>query len=193
RWPRDWSSDVCSSDLQAPLDDGRGVDLARVRATAVERGLLSAPAAAALSEAQVLDLLFQHGFSTRTEVSDLSGRGIGLDVVRSVVEELGGSVTLGSKKGQGTEIVLSIPARLSQEKVLVVRCGEALYGLPAHQVAEVLPRREGKIEPVSGAEVFRYRDTTLPFHSLSQLLGERGAEEPWVLVLSSTARRSALA
>ena len=105
-------------------DDGRGVDADRVRRAAVERGMLSEQAAASLTEAQALDLLFQHGFSTRSEVSELSGRGIGLDVVRSVVEELGGSVTLTSKRGEGTEITLSIPARLSQEKVLVVACGD---------------------------------------------------------------------
>src|SRR6185312_4367319 len=84
-------------------DDGRGVDAARVRQVAVERGMLSAAAAAALTEAQALDLLFQHGFSTRSEVSDLSGRGIGLDVVRSVVDELGGTVALTSRAGEGTE------------------------------------------------------------------------------------------
>jgi CheY-like chemotaxis protein len=141
----------------------------------------------------VLDLLFQHGFSTRAEVSDLSGRGIGLDVVRSVVEELGGSVSLQSHPGQGTEIVLSIPARLSQEKILVVQCGEALCGLPARQVAEVVRRREGAVEAVSGGELFRYRDAALPFHSLSQLLGSHADDEPWVLILSSASRRSALA
>src|SRR6185312_8951121 len=95
-------------------DDGAGVDVARVRQTAVARGMLTEQAAAALTEAQTLDLLFQHGFSTRSEVSDLSGRGIGLDVVRSVVEELGGTVALTSRAGEGTEIVLTIPARLSQ-------------------------------------------------------------------------------
>jgi two-component system, chemotaxis family, sensor kinase CheA len=174
-------------------DDGGGVDAARVRETAVERGMLSAQAAAALSEPQILDLLFQHGFSTRSEVSDLSGRGIGLDVVRSVVEELGGSVSMTSRSGEGTEIVLTIPARLSQEKVLVVQCGDALCGLPARQVVEVVRRREGRVEHVSGGELFRYRDMSLPFHSLSELLRRSADDEPWVLVLSSASRRSALA
>jgi two-component system chemotaxis sensor kinase CheA len=174
-------------------DDGRGVDVARVRATAVERGMLTAHAAASLTEPQVLDLLFQHGFSTRSEVSALSGRGIGLDVVRSVAEELGGSVSLTSHVGQGSEIVISIPARLSQEKILVVQCGEALCGLPARQVVEVVRRREGAVEHVSGGDVFRHRDATLPFHSLSDLLSRQVDDEPWVLILSSASRRSALA
>jgi CheY-like chemotaxis protein len=174
-------------------DDGRGVDPARVRQSAVERGMLSATAAASLGEAQVLDLLFQHGFSTRTEVSDLSGRGIGLDVVRSVVEELGGTVSLSSRLGQGTEISLSIPARLSQEKILVVVCGDALCGLPARQVAEVVRRHEGSVEPVPGGELFRYHDVALPFHSLSALLGRHADAEPWVLILSTASRRTALA
>ncbi|MDB4969324.1 MAG: hypothetical protein JWN44_5013 [Myxococcales bacterium] len=174
-------------------DDGRGVDVERVRTAAVERGMLTAQAAASLTESQTLDLLFQHGFSTRAEVSDLSGRGIGLDVVRSVAEELGGSVTLTSRRGEGSEVVLTIPARLSQEKILVVACGEALCGLPARQVVEVVRRREGTVEHVSGGELFRHRDVTLPFHSLSQLLGHHVDDEPWVLILSTASRRSALA
>src|SRR5262249_46585425 len=173
--------------------EGLGVERARVRDAAVKKGMLSAVAAAALTEAQVLDLLFQHGFSTRSEVSDLSGRGIGLDVVRSVVEELGGSVSLTSRAGAGTEIVLSIPARLSQERILVVRCGEALYRIPARQVAEVVRRPEGSVEHVPGGELFRFRDSSIPFHSLSSLVGHHAAEEPWVLILSSAGRRSALA
>ena len=174
-------------------DDGAGVDVARVRQTAVARGMLTEQAAAALTEAQTLDLLFQHGFSTRSEVSDLSGRGIGLDVVRSVVEELGGTVALTSRAGEGTEIVLTIPARLSQEKVLVVRCGELLCGLPARQVVEVVPLAEGRVEQVSGAELFRLRAGTLPLHSLSRLLGQASDDEPWILVLSAGLRKLALA
>jgi len=174
-------------------DDGRGVDAARVRQVAVERGMLSAAAAAALTEAQALDLLFQHGFSTRSEVSDLSGRGIGLDVVRSVVDELGGTVAISSRRGEGTEIVLSIPARLSQEKILVVACGDALFGLPARQVVEVVREREGTREDVSGGELFRYRDTAMPFHSLAALLGRHVEEEPWILILATAGRRTALA
>lgn len=173
-------------------DDGRGIDPDAVRAAAVRRGLLTREAAAALGEREALELTFQHGFSTRAEVSELSGRGVGLDVVRSVVENLGGTVTLDSRRGEGTTLTLSIPTRLSLERTLVVECGGALYGVPSRQVLEVIPRVAGDIRVVPGGEVLRHREENLPYRSLAALLGSHVDEEPWVLILAAGVRRWAI-
>jgi two-component system chemotaxis sensor kinase CheA/two-component system sensor histidine kinase and response regulator WspE len=174
------------------IDDGRGIDPAAVRAAAVRRGLMSAEAAEHFGDREALELIFQHGFSTRTAVTDLSGRGVGLDVVRSVIEKLGGTVTVTSEPGKGTRFVLSIPTRLSLERALVLECGGALYGIPSRQVLEVTHRTDGAVTPVPGGEVVRYRDESLPYRSLSALLSSEAVEEPWLLVIVVGMRRWAL-
>jgi chemotaxis protein histidine kinase CheA len=173
-------------------DDGRGIDPEVVRAAAVHKGLLSDEAARALGPREALELVFQHGFSTREQVSELSGRGVGLDVVRTVVERLGGTVTLDSRVGQGTELVLSIPSQLTLERALVVECGGALYGIPSRQVLDVQARAAVTVHKVAGGEVVRHRDESLPFRSLSTLLDGSDAQEPWVLIVAAGARRWAL-
>jgi chemotaxis protein histidine kinase CheA len=173
-------------------DDGRGIDPESVRATAVRRGLLGRDAAAALGRGELYELLFQHGFSTRTEVSELSGRGVGLDVVRSIVEKLGGVVELKSELGQGTELSMSIPTRLSLDRTLVVDCGGALYGIPSRQVLEVFPYEQGAVEAVPGGEVLRRRDETLPYRSLPRLLTTAASDEVLVMVVAAGPRRWAI-
>jgi two-component system chemotaxis sensor kinase CheA len=173
-------------------DDGRGVDPADVRRAAVTRGRLRATEAESFSDADAVELLFEHGFSTRAEVGELSGRGVGLDVVRSVVERLGGAVSLRSVPGQGTTITMSIPTRLSIEHALVVECGGALYGFPARYVQEVLRSSEHAVETVVGGQVLRYRDAAVPLRSLSALLSGTTQAEPWTLLVSAGDRRWAL-
>jgi chemotaxis protein histidine kinase CheA len=173
-------------------DDGRGIDPEVVRAAAVHKGLLTDEAARALAPREALELVFQHGFSTREEVSELSGRGVGLDVVRTVVERLGGTVMLDSRVGHGTELVLSIPSQLTLERALVVDCGGALYGIPSRQVLDVQARAGVTVHKVAGGEVVRHRDESLPFRSLSALLEGADTAEPWVLIVAAGARRWAL-
>jgi two-component system chemotaxis sensor kinase CheA/two-component system sensor histidine kinase and response regulator WspE len=173
-------------------DDGRGVDPALVRAAAVKRGRLRPAEAETLSDDDTLELLFEHGFSTRAEVGEISGRGVGLDVVRAVVEGLGGAVSLRSTPGQGTSITMSIPTSLSIERALVVECGGALYGFPARYVQEVLRTREHVVEPVVGGQMLRYRELALPLRSLSTVLSRPAEDEPWALIISAGDRRWAL-
>jgi two-component system chemotaxis sensor kinase CheA len=183
---------VGSSVVFTISDDGRGVDPARVRAAAVARGRLRPAEAEALSDEGALELLFEHGFSTRAEVGDISGRGVGLDVVRSVVEGLGGAIDLRSTPGQGTRITMSIPTSLSIEHALVVACGGALYGFPARYVQEVLRTSEHAVEAVVGGQVLRYRDAAVPLRSLAAVLGQPAQAEPWALLISTGDRRWAL-
>jgi chemotaxis protein histidine kinase CheA len=175
------------------IDDGRGVDSARVRRVAVERGLLSTEAAERLTEEESIELLFHHGFSTATEVSELSGRGVGLDVVREQVTALGGTVTLRSRRGEGTEITLALPSRITQERALVVDCGGVLFGIASRHVAEVSRRGDHPIEPVAGGRIVRRHDVPVPLRSLAGTLGYAVADEPWILFVTVGARTIALA
>jgi two-component system chemotaxis sensor kinase CheA/two-component system sensor histidine kinase and response regulator WspE len=154
-------------------DDGRGVDPEHVRAAAVRKGLLTPDAARALSDDEALDLLFLHGFSTRAEVSELSGRGVGLDVVRRRVEALGGTVTITSQRGRGARVALTIPASISRERTLVVEVGATLYGIPFRAIVELVRAADLGDEP-------------RPRRSLSAALDAPApAGEPWAVVLET--------
>ena len=173
-------------------DDGAGVNVERVRAVAVARGLLGDEAAAALGEREAMDLLFMHGFSTRAEVSDVSGRGVGLDVVRGVVESLGGIVTLESRLGRGAKMSLSVPVAIGTERVLVFECGAGLYGLPSRQVREVVPLVGDSVLAVAGGRALKHGEETLPLRSLSAALGVAGGTETRAIIIDS-GRRWAMA
>ena len=168
-------------------DDGRGIDPAKVRAAAVARGLLDADAAEALPQKDLLDLLFLHGFSTRTQVTELSGRGVGLDVVRASVEAIGGTVSVLSEIGAGTRFTLSLPATVSKEKNLVIEWGDGLYAIPSRHVTTVARVAEHPpVESNLGGAAIRVRDQMVPLRSLGSLLrpGSR-ADEDWVVVVES--------
>lgn len=165
-------------------DDGQGIDVARVERRAQERGR------ALLPGESPFDLLFEAGFSTREVADETSGRGIGLDVVKRQIEALGGSVTVQSERGRGTSFSLSVPAALTQERVLAVRCGGALYGLSDRLVSQVYGRIT---EPLEGSTL-KVEDEELPLYFLSDLLNvaPKGPERVIVLV-QSKGRRTAIA
>ncbi|HEU4383554.1 MAG TPA: response regulator [Anaeromyxobacteraceae bacterium] len=155
-------------------DDGRGIDPRRIREAAVHKGLLGEAQAAGLSARAALDLIFQPGFSTREEAGELSGRGVGLDVVRKKVTGLGGSVVVESDPGKGTRFVLRMPQSLSLMKVLLVRIDDDVYGLPAADVDSV-----GRIDPVeisevAGVRAVRHRGKLMPVVALGPLLSLNG-------------------
>jgi chemotaxis protein histidine kinase CheA/ActR/RegA family two-component response regulator len=149
-------------------DDGRGVDPERLRAAAVRAG--RGAEIAGLRDEEALDLLFLHGFSTRTEVSRVSGRGVGLAVVRRQVEALGGSVRVESTPGRGTRFLLTVPFTVTKERSLIVEIGSGLYAFPARSVRAVLGSHE--LPPPSNERrpVLRHRNQTLPLVSLAQAL-----------------------
>jgi chemotaxis protein histidine kinase CheA/ActR/RegA family two-component response regulator len=169
-------------------DDGAGIDPNAVRRAALTRGVISELEAETLSDEQVVQLVFRPGFSTTDDINELSGRGIGLDVVKAKIERLGGSIELQSQRGVGTKAVLTVPHTITKERVLVVQVDDMLHGIPCRLVRAVLGERE---LPPSGAAdaTVRYGDEVIPVRSFSAALGSgRKADEPVALVLQLGSR-----
>ncbi|MCY1042906.1 chemotaxis protein CheA [Corallococcus sp. bb12-1] len=156
-------------------DDGAGIDVQRVRQVAVQRGLLTADQAARLTDADALMLIFMPGFSTAERVTSLSGRGVGMDVVRTQVERIGGTVEVHSRQGQGTTFTLKIPLTLAIIPALLVTCRGDRYALPQASLREVVwlepdqARRD--ITRLQDASVLRLRGELLPLVVLASELG----------------------
>ncbi len=156
-------------------DDGQGIDPDSVRRTAVQRGVLSEDAAAALSAEQAIELVFAAGFSTAASVTDLSGRGVGLDAVRSAVTRLGGRVALTSRPGQGTSVRLTLPASVVLTGIVIIGCGGDLYGVPIDAVIETLRLPPDRVVPIRSGRAFAWRDQAVPIFDLATLLGQAAA------------------
>jgi two-component system chemotaxis sensor kinase CheA len=152
-------------------DDGRGVDVARVREKAVTLGIITAERAEAMSEAEAANLVFLPGFSTKDEVSDLSGRGVGMDVVRSTVVKAGGDVTLRNSQGQGATVIIRLPLTMAVTRIVTVDCGGRLFGIPMDMIAETVKLAEGDIRHVNNAEAFVLREAIVPLVRLGERLG----------------------
>ena len=155
-------------------DDGRGLDVDRIRALAVERGLMSPEQAEALSEEAAHELVFASGFSTAGQVTEVSGRGVGLDAVRAAVARLGGRVTLSSRPGQGTVARLAVPLRAVMTRIAVVAAGGRRYGAPLQSIREVVRLPKAEVASIRAARAFVLKDEVLPLLSLAELMG--GAE-----------------
>ncbi|MBU2603150.1 MAG: chemotaxis protein CheA [Actinobacteria bacterium] len=154
-------------------DDGRGIDPARVLASARKKGVLSADSGVDLTQAQVFALLFQAGFSTAEKVTDVSGRGVGLDIVRKNVVEVGGDINMISTPGAGTKVILEFPPTLSLLQSLVVRAGHMVVGVPRNQVFRIIKIEPGEISWVRGMPMIIVNDQPVAIRSLVGLL-ERG-------------------
>ncbi|MBZ5540515.1 MAG: chemotaxis protein CheA [Acidobacteriia bacterium] len=150
-------------------DDGRGIDVARLRAKAVARGLLSAKDAERLSDADALNLIFEPGLSTAAEVTEISGRGVGMDIVRSVLDRLKGTVQLSSQLGQGTLFQLRVPLTLASIQALMFRVNNRLFAVPLSSVMEITRVSEAEIHRVDQREVLQLRDHILSLVRLSSL------------------------
>lgn len=150
-------------------DDGKGIDTARVRAKAVERGLLSHDAAERLGEKESLQLIFNSGLSTATEITDVSGRGVGMDIVRSNIQRLGGLIDVESTPGKGSLFTLRLPLTLAIIRGLLVKVGTVVFVLPLTSVIETLKVEEEDVKTVGGQEVILLRGATTPLLHLGQL------------------------
>jgi len=153
-------------------DDGRGVDLARVRRVAAERGVVSAEALAAMGDAEVAELIFAPGFSTASEVTNLSGRGVGMDAVRTAVGRLGGRVTLENRPALGARMRLTLPFTLMMTRLMTVEAGGQMFGIPMEAVMETVKVAHDRIVPVGAARAFVLRNRTIPLIDLAEALGE---------------------
>ena len=151
-------------------DDGRGINLDRIRTKAVDLGLLSPEQLDTTDRSSLLELLFEPGFSTAKQVSELSGRGVGLDVVRSQLRSLKGTVTLTSKLGQGTTFTLRIPMTLTIAKLLVCFVGSSAFAFPADSIEEILIPQPDQVKQSGGQRFLHWRDQLVPAYHLSELL-----------------------
>ncbi len=155
-------------------DDGRGLNTARIREKAVKNGLVSELEADKLSDAQVHAFIFHAGFSTADAVTSVSGRGVGMDVVRTNIEVIGGSVNVVSRPGQGSTFLIKIPLTLAIVSALIVESGNERFAIPQLAVVELVRVQKGsehRIERFKDAPVLRLRDKLLPIIYLDQLLG----------------------
>jgi two-component system chemotaxis sensor kinase CheA len=148
----------------AVSDDGRGIDVAAVRARAIERGLISADVE--LSRKETLDLIFAPGLSTRTEVTETSGRGVGMDVVRANIASLGGLVDIDSALGAGTTITITLPITLAIIQALIVGVGGHRFAVPLNSVRETLLVEPAQIQRSDGRELMNLRGEPLPLRRL---------------------------
>jgi two-component system chemotaxis sensor kinase CheA len=170
-------------------DDGKGIDYEAVRAKAVERGFATAREAASLTEAELASLLLRPGFSTRDQVTEMSGRGVGLDVVAVRMQELGGNLTIRSVTGQGTTIRLTVPTSVSVVNTLVFTARGYLLGIPYDVVQEIVLIDRAQIEHYGEQDAFRLRDQLVPLFTLDRW-PDRGEgacrrDRHYVLVLRS--------
>jgi chemosensory pili system protein ChpA (sensor histidine kinase/response regulator) len=152
-------------------DDGRGIDYNKVRKTAVESGLVSAESAESLDESELLDLLFQPGFSTAPRKTELAGRGVGLDVVRSNLAQLNGEIEVETAPNMGCRFTLKVPLTLIISQALFVRCGTSMFALPLSFVEEIRRLKVNDIEDVGGKLLTKVRDVVTEVVRLDMALG----------------------
>jgi two-component system chemotaxis sensor kinase CheA len=174
-------------------DDGRGIDVAAVRAIAEARDLVDPDEV--LSDKEILELVFQPGFSTRSEVTETSGRGVGMDVVRTNLTALGGMVELRTEPGRGTCVTLTLPITLAIIQALIVGVSDQRFAIPLNSVLETLNVDEDTIQHSEGRQLLNLRGEALPLRRLAdefELAGEHDTEKHFVVVLGLGDRRMGL-
>jgi two-component system chemotaxis sensor kinase CheA len=173
-------------------DDGAGIDAQKVKAKALEKGLLTPEEADRLGETEILALVFRPGFSTAVEITEISGRGVGLDVVQTVMHRLKGSVEIETRVGQSTTFRLKLPLTLAIIKALLFRVEQRLYAVPLNAVAEIARARESDVHQVQNYEVLQLRDRVLPLVRLGCAPGsgeKAGSGRIFVLVIAMGERK----
>ncbi|MDR7435646.1 MAG: chemotaxis protein CheA [Armatimonadota bacterium] len=159
-------------------DDGRGIDLDRVKAKALALGLVSEEQLERMSDQEITELVFLPGFSTAERTSDVSGRGVGMDIVRNNIQAIGGSVRIRTQRGTGTRVILKLPLTLAIMRALLVGVGEGTYALPLGSVQEIIRTRPEEVHFINQQAVILLRQEVLPILSLAGLLGLDGGQLP---------------
>ncbi|GIO41835.1 chemotaxis protein CheA [Paenibacillus apis] len=178
-------------------DDGKGIDRDKILQKALKNGVVKESEAAGMTDEQVYMLLFAPGFSTAEIISDISGRGVGLDVVKSKIESLSGVVSVESKLGQGTKFSVQLPLTLSIISAMLIKVGIEKYAIPLSSIVETGLIQRNQIRKVHGYTMIPYRDTHIPLMSLSELFSvpgfdERAEEETEIVVVHKGDRLAAL-
>jgi len=176
-------------------DDGRGIDAQRIRSKAIELGMATADEAARLSEAEALDFIFRPGFSTAEEVTEVSGRGVGMDVVQSVLQRLKATIHVETRAGQGTTFRLKLPLTLAIIKALMFWVEQRLYAIPLNAVSQIARTFESEVHQVDNYEVLQLRNQVLPLLRLGRPAADQADGKPrklFVLVITVGERRYGL-
>ncbi|MBU5615298.1 chemotaxis protein CheA [Geomonas azotofigens] len=176
-------------------DDGRGMDPEEIRKKAVARGVLEPEAARGMSDAEILQLVFLPGFSTRSEVTETSGRGIGLDVVKKIVSSLNGIIEIDSSRGRGTTFTMMLPLTLAIITALMVEVAGDTYAVPLSGVLESVQVGGAECHDTGNGEVIMLRDRVLPLYRLDRFFGRKGAEQreqEYVVVVASGDKKGGL-
>lgn len=152
-------------------DDGRGFDIKRVKEKAIKSGLLSPEALAEMREQDILEVTFLPGFSTADQVTNISGRGVGMDVVKSKVDALGGFVAIESVYGEGSKITIRLPLTLAIIQTLVIQLGKEIYAIPSGYVEQIVSLKSNEIRRINKQEVMMFRGEVIPLIRLQDALG----------------------
>lgn len=168
-------------------DDGAGISADTLRAKAIEKGLLSAEATARMGTDEALQIIFLPGFSTKAEVSDISGRGVGMDVVQQRIRELNGRVSIQSTPGKGSRFLIRLPLTLAILPALMTGSGERVFALPLAVVQEVIPYHPGAVRFIDGREVLDQRNAPVPLVFMREWLGDGARRDSGHVVLLNTA------
>jgi len=170
-------------------DDGRGIDPEKVKKKALEKGLITPEQAAQMTDKESYELLFLPGFSTAEKVSDVSGRGVGMDVVASTIHSLRGSIEIDSDLGKGTTILLKLPLTVAIIRTLMIGIKGQVYAVPLHSVVEVVRYDESLVKEVGSFKSFMLRDEVLPLFSLNELLEVEDEDEKHFIVIVKVGER----
>lgn len=178
-------------------DDGRGIYRENILKNALKKGVVTEAEAASMSDDEVNQLLFAPGFSTAEKISDVSGRGVGLDVVKSKIVALGGNVTIYSTPGKGTNFSVQLPLTLSIIAAMLIRMGSEKYAIPLSSIVETAIIKRGQIKQVHGSRMIQFRESLIPVISLSRLFevpdfDEVLEEETEIVVIRKGDRLAAL-
>ena len=152
-------------------DDGKGMDPARIAEVGIRKGVITDDQAAKMTDKEKLNLIFLPGFSTAQKVTGLSGRGVGMDVVKTNIHRLNGDIDVYSEPGKGSRFTISLPLTMAILPVLVVRLGEQPFALPLSMVREILPMVPGELQQVTGKATMVVRGEVLPVIPLATMLG----------------------
>ncbi len=152
-------------------DDGAGINREKITAKAIAKGLVSAEEAAEMSDQEAFGLIFQNGFSTAEKISDVSGRGVGMDVVRKSIQNLHGSIELDSKPGLMSRVVLKLPLTMAIIKTLMVGADDQVYAIPMELVIENVCLDKNDLKTIRGNRVIKLRDEVIPLYQLQEILG----------------------
>jgi two-component system chemotaxis sensor kinase CheA len=156
-------------------DDGKGIDTSKLKAVSIKRGLVTEENAAAMSEADAVNLIFIPGLSTAEKATEVSGRGVGMDIVRTNIENLGGSITIETNLGKGTKFTIRLPLTVAIVQGLLISSGGATYIMPLGSVVETLTVAGADIKTINQREVIRLRDSIVPIMGLENVLGRQGS------------------